>query len=194
MPDMPKQRRIELSAGKKKEICLYKQQHSKATQNDIVAHFTKLWQITVGRSTVCDIIKHSEKWLKVEPKDENKTRECGSRFPELEEALFMWFTDVSVKGLPISDDMLIEKAKTFGEKLGVSDGFLYSKGWLDNFKKRHGIKKHVLDGESDSADMDILLGGGSHFKRNLPSIAQRISTIWMKQNYFSNYLPSALLP
>ena len=47
--------------------------------------------------------------------------------------------------------MLIEKAKTYGNQLGIQD-FPYSKGWLQKFKKRHVISKHVAHGEADSAD------------------------------------------
>ncbi|CAK8690474.1 unnamed protein product [Clavelina lepadiformis] len=54
--------------------------------------------------------------------------------------------------------MLKEKAKTFGEQLGVKD-FAYSNGWLNRFKKRHGIALQKLHGESAAADVVEVLNG-----------------------------------
>ena len=43
-----KRRRTDLNGDKKREICVYKDAHSKATCSDIAAHFAKEWDVTVG--------------------------------------------------------------------------------------------------------------------------------------------------
>ncbi len=55
----------------------------------------------------------------------------------MERMLFVWFVHV-IKKTVESDDILILKAKEFGEMLGIVEGssLSYSKGWLNNFKNR----------------------------------------------------------
>ena len=53
MPGPPTKRaRIEISAAKKQEICRYKEENQKATQQDIVRHFSLTWGTAIGRSTI----------------------------------------------------------------------------------------------------------------------------------------------
>ena len=122
-----KRRRSQFSIAKKKEIVAYKTDHPKSTQDDIAAHFAREWGKQVGRSTVSDILRDKEKWTST-PKDEDSSlRQRMGRHDNLEQALFLWFSDVRAKNAIINDDMLIEKAKTYGNQLGVQD-FAYSKG------------------------------------------------------------------
>jgi hypothetical protein len=46
------------------------------------------------------------------------------------------------KNIPLTDEILKEKAKHFDDETGVTD-FKYSNGWLQRFKARHGISSHV---------------------------------------------------
>ncbi|XP_037808506.1 jerky protein homolog [Lucilia sericata] len=48
--------------------------------------------------------------------------------------------------------MVKEKAKIFHSKLETNSECEYSNGWLQNFKKRHGIHKLRAEGEKSSAD------------------------------------------
>ena len=52
-----------------------------------------------------------------------------AKYPDLEECLYTWQKINVKKHIPISDDMLIEKAKDFGVLFGARD-FNYSLGWL----------------------------------------------------------------
>ncbi|GFT71821.1 jerky protein homolog-like [Trichonephila clavipes] len=56
------------------------------------------------------------------------------------------------KGDLISDPLLYEKALELNEKLGGSDDFKTSTGWLRNFKSCHGIRELQIEGESLSGD------------------------------------------
>ena len=52
-----KRRRIDLDGDKKREICVYKDVHPKATFSDIAAYFAEEWDVTVGLTTVGDILR-----------------------------------------------------------------------------------------------------------------------------------------
>jgi hypothetical protein len=69
------------------------------------------------------------------------------------------------KNLPVADDLLLEKAKEFGEILGIST-LLYSKGWMANFKTRYNLSKFKIVGESASISADDIFtknNSKSHF-------------------------------
>ena len=144
--------RIEISSENKQQFCQHKQDHKKATQSEVRQHFNLKWGINAGRSTISDILKQKGKWLSSDDiKRKSLTRVRSCKEPELESAIFLWFTDVRLRNLPVTYDMLKEKVKTFGEQLGVKD-FTYSNGWLNRFKKRHGTALQNVHGESAAAD------------------------------------------
>uniref|UniRef100_H3ASV9 HTH CENPB-type domain-containing protein n=1 Tax=Latimeria chalumnae TaxID=7897 RepID=H3ASV9_LATCH len=93
-----------------------------------------------------------------------KSRHC--KHPEMEDALFMWFTEVRGHGAAVNDEMLLEKGHVLGERLGVQD-FAYSKGWLANFKSRWGISHHRLHGEAASANMTAIMAGHAELQQTL---------------------------
>ena len=75
--------------------------------------------INIGRSTISDILKQKEKWLlSHDIKCNSLVRARPSKEPKLESAIFLWFTDVRSRNLPVIRDMLNEMAKTFGEQIG----------------------------------------------------------------------------
>lgn len=75
-----------------------------------------------------------------------------SRFEQMEEALYVWFLQNRTAGNPISGPLLCEKALFFNARFGDDRNFKASQGWLDNFKKRHGIRSRDFCGEKLSAD------------------------------------------
>ena len=112
--------------------------------------------VEIGRTTISDILHVSDKWLSTD--DSNSTKKSEGHFTQLEEALWIWFGNVRSQNLAISDDMLRVKAKEFGESLGIV-GLTYSSGWLQGFKKHHGIKVQVVHGESASVNAEIVEDG-----------------------------------
>ena len=77
---------------------------------------------------------------------------------QLEDAFFLWFSDMSSQHAAINDEMLIMKAKTLGEQLNVTE-FCYSRGWIQRFKNRRGIKRKLYVGEAESADVSLVHTG-----------------------------------
>lgn len=75
------------------------------------------------------------------------------KLDQLDNALYTWFSAKRSEGKPITGPMVIEKAKQFSSDLNVKEGDCkFSRGWLHNFKTRHGIRKLDFSGESKSAD------------------------------------------
>jgi len=112
--------------------------------------------MNIGSSTLSDILKNSEKWFdttNIRPSHAKRIRQAEQ--PYLEEMILLWMSDTKAHNLPISDEMIIEKAKMFGEQIGISRfEFKYSNGWLDKFKKRNGITSKTMSGEKASADLN----------------------------------------
>jgi hypothetical protein len=72
----------------------------------------------------------------------------------MEEALYIWLRQMQGRDMPLTEEIIREKAKQLGRQLKVPDNFGYSGGWLYNFKKRYGIKSYVLHGEAGSANQE----------------------------------------
>uniref|UniRef100_H3B962 HTH CENPB-type domain-containing protein n=1 Tax=Latimeria chalumnae TaxID=7897 RepID=H3B962_LATCH len=156
--------RTNVNAGQKQQICQHKV-HLYLSLADTRNWAKTTLEIEVGTTTMHDILKSSEKWLAVtaDSVDTIKSRHC--KHPEMEDALFMWFTEVRGRGAAVNDKMLLEKGCVLGERLSVQD-FAYSKGWLANFKSRQGINHH-LHGEAASADMTAIVAGHAELQQTL---------------------------
>jgi hypothetical protein len=70
----------------------------------------------------------------------------------MEEALFIWFKQMSDRELAITDEMLVEKANEIRKLTDFPEGFKFSSGWLYSWKKRHGVHVTVRHGEAAAAD------------------------------------------
>lgn len=148
----PKRKRIDTTPAIKKRICEWKRDHPSLTYDDLKKKVLEEEKIDIGKSTLSNIWKERDKWLAVPNFGAERTllRERKPQHKELEDALFLWMQDLSSQKAIINDAMLIQKAKAFGEQLGVKD-FKYSDGWLQRFKERRGIKKKLFEGEANSA-------------------------------------------
>lgn len=71
-----------------------------------------------------------------------------SKFPDVELSLRGWLSDCKKQNVPITDNMIRQKAKDTARELGIGDDkFKASSGWIENFKHRHGIRKGVWIGD-----------------------------------------------
>jgi len=105
-------------------------------------YFNEQWNINLSPSTVSEMLKNRDKYFDSDNLRQSETKRlrlCEN--PELEKALYLWLSNVTAHNISVSDEMLKEKARHFGELLGVSSiGFKYSNCWLEKFKNRHNIK------------------------------------------------------
>lgn len=73
---------------------------------------------------------------------------------QVNEALYLWFTQRREQGLPISGPLLKEKALHFNKEIGADGQFKASEGWLESWKNRYGVRKLQISGEKLSANQD----------------------------------------
>ena len=118
----------------------------------------------IGRSTVGDIRKNKDKILKfsrdaAETGFKKKAKVMKPAKDEhLEEALYIWFKQKRMEGIPISGpvikaaETIFAKFLQLNEKLGGRDSFAASEGWKWRFCKRYGIHQLAVQGEQLSSD------------------------------------------
>jgi hypothetical protein len=111
----------------------------------------------IPANTLSTILKNKNKLL--ENRDEcdfnSKRKKLASCVhSDIDDAMLKWVTTARDKNIPLSGTLIREKAKEFAAALGRED-FLASVGWLDKFKKRHGIVQKSVCGESASADLQV---------------------------------------
>lgn len=157
-----KKQRNELSYDLKKQIYEYyhsnRKENPKFTQAQVIQHFRQ-FGLELPKSTLGDILKNKAiGQIKDEDGLASKFRSRTCRHPDLENCLYLWFSQMSeTNDHPPTNELLIEKAKVFGQMLGI-ENFSYSAGWIDNFKARHLIKKRIRQAhEPGSEDLDLVV-------------------------------------
>ncbi|GBM70630.1 Jerky [Araneus ventricosus] len=118
-------------------------------------------EFNIGSSTIYDIKKQKDELMKFASQSVT-TEKLASRqtlkkpkLEQLDSVLFKWFSAVCSEGKPVTGPMIVEKAKKFGQDLGVAESECnYSDGWLRNFKFRHGIRRLDVTGETLSANQN----------------------------------------
>ena len=128
-------KRNALDIQQKRDIVCYHDNHPKASHQQVADHFTTQWSSDVKRRTVGDILNQRDKWQNVSG---DTSLPCSKRlklakYGDLEEALWLWFSNKHAQNLVLTDEILRVKSMDFGKELGITD-FAYSNGWLHRFK------------------------------------------------------------
>lgn len=137
-----KRKRTLLDDKQKRDVINYSKENPKLTQQQIADNFTAKWDIPIKRRTVGDILSQKDFYESDCDSSPSRKRHRSGVHAEMEQCLNLWFANARAKNIPITDEILREKAKHFGNETGVTD-FQYSNGWLQRFKSRHGIACHV---------------------------------------------------
>ena len=91
----------------KGEICRYSRDNPNVTQKELCEIFSKKYDRKFPASTMSTILKQKDKYLLSDNSTLFRKREC--KYPELEEALHLYYCDIRAHHLPINDEMLILK-------------------------------------------------------------------------------------
>ena len=131
-----KRPRNDYELGKKREIIYFSRENPKLKQSEIKAHFEDKWNISIGKSTLSEILNNQEKYLTLQSvRTPNTKRLRTGDYPQLEQCVYLWLIDKVKNGISINDALIIKQARIFGPSLAISDlEFSYSQGWLDKFK------------------------------------------------------------
>jgi hypothetical protein len=159
-----KRSRTQLSLSTKKVIISYCDTHPKATQQEVAQLFNNKYGFTIKRSTVGTILSNRNKLVETPALIPNAKQIRYSAYPELDRTLNIWVTDLNSKNISVSGGMIQEQAKRFAGKLKVPKEFKFSVGWLAGFKKRNRIKARNVSGESESADLLVVVEGREAIK------------------------------
>ena len=115
----------------------------------------------VGKSMISNIKKNKEKILTFQREMSNIGMQKKAKIMKLGEdvqhdkAVFLWFKQKRMEGVPITGPILCEEAVQLHMKLyGDQSQFSGSTGWQWRFCKRHGICNLSLQGEKLSADKE----------------------------------------
>ena len=151
-----KRKRTNVTLQQKQWLLKHAAKHRELSQADLVVAFRDEFKVDVPVTTVNGWLQPAtaEKILQAQP-HKKAARQREAQCPLLEEVLFLWFTELQERNVPVTQDAIIEKAKQLAEKhpeLKVPDSFSYSQGWVGNFKKRHCISQYKREGEAGSAD------------------------------------------
>uniref|UniRef100_A0A1B6HFM7 HTH CENPB-type domain-containing protein n=1 Tax=Homalodisca liturata TaxID=320908 RepID=A0A1B6HFM7_9HEMI len=83
----------------------------------------------------------------------NRCKAKKAKNETLNDALYVWFCAERERGLPVSGPIIQEKAIKLNKQLpDCVPNFTASQGWLDRWKKWHGIRQLSITGESLSGD------------------------------------------
>ena len=74
-----KRKRVEIKTSVKKAICQEKVKKPKMSQNDLVNFAKDNFDVTIGRSTIADLLKDSSKWLNITDTDGNPGRKSKEK-------------------------------------------------------------------------------------------------------------------
>ena len=139
-----RKRKVELNLGQKFSVLT--EIHKGRTQSEIGVEFG------IDRCSVSRIKRDEQKILAAIENNENtcKKRDRKTSGEQVEEALFLWFTQMRARNVPLHGPMVLEKAHQISVQ--INSDFVPNPSWLERFKKRRNIIFHKLHGEKTSAD------------------------------------------
>lgn len=111
-------------------------------------HPATVRRIRRNAATVCQLVEQG-----VEMRRRRNLRKPANE--ELDTRLYTWFLEQRALGDPITDLILLEKAIELNKEFGGPSTFKASRGWLWNFKNRHGIRLSNFFGERGDADAAV---------------------------------------
>ncbi|GBB85858.1 hypothetical protein RclHR1_12300001 [Rhizophagus clarus] len=153
---VPKKKPVILTYSQKHELCVYANNNRSLTQKQYIDWVEQKWGVRVDKSTITQILQTKNKRLSTEVTNPEQKRHNSVMYPELKLALKEFVLRYQHQTI-LSDAILIEKAKLLASELGVPEDTLqFSSSWLQEFKKKNGIRQEKLHGEAASSDQTAI--------------------------------------
>ena len=126
-------------------------------QTRTAQHFNAIYpNLKLQQPTISAWLKNEQKWREraAHPGQSAAKRQLQTQHPEVAERMEIWLGRALAQGLLLTGDVLRQKWKSFAELAGIpaSEQLSLSNGWLERFKKRHGLREFNRHGEAASAD------------------------------------------
>ncbi|KAI6811397.1 hypothetical protein KC332_g12058 [Hortaea werneckii] len=164
-----------LTDSDRKRMCQYAEDHPNAKQTEIGAIFG------VERSTVSKVLRQKDKYLIQEDGSKSPVKRAKGRSPDIERALAVWAKNQERKCLPLTDELIRDKARAFSATTTTTKSpdnhHALSPIWLEKFKLKHN-----------------LMGARSRKSSLAPEDAESISTCHTPGGASSPSSPRALGP
>ena len=107
---------------------------SRSPKKEIAAEFD------IPPSTLSTIMKKKDCLkAKATTGSKGKKRNRDPSRPDVDEALYVWFSAARAQSVPLSGEMLKAKAGDLASELELTVPWICSDGWLSRWKKRHNI-------------------------------------------------------
>ncbi|KAI4177064.1 MAG: hypothetical protein LQ343_000545 [Gyalolechia ehrenbergii] len=157
IPTPPSGRRT-LTDQDRRRMCQYHEENPTVKQTEIGSLFG------VERSTVSKVLRHKDKYFHPDDGSRSPIKRAKGKFPDIERAVSVWAKNHQRQGLPLSNEMIRDKARVFATTVGSSDcvAKVNSPIWLGKFKQRHRLLgARPPEPEAEDSDMGQPLETGS---------------------------------
>lgn len=124
----------------------------------------------IAKSTVCSIKNKKRIIVETVTNTIKPTKKCTlkkAELPEMEILLYKWFLAQRERNMPVSGNMIKQKALSLSTSLNVGN-FKASDGWLQRFKERYGVRFLKITGEKLSSQPELI----NPFKAKLTKVIQ----------------------
>ena len=114
----------------------------------------------IGKSTVGDIKKNREKFLKFKSEMvamgmKKKAKVMRLTYDkQLDQVVYIWFKQKRMQSVPVTGPLLCTKALEISKTMHGETAFTASEGWKWRFCNRHGIRQLSVQGEKLSSDKE----------------------------------------
>ncbi|XP_072179839.1 uncharacterized protein [Diadema setosum] len=115
-----------------------------------------------GKTQVQNILKDRETWIEEYAQNsplDRKRKLRRTRNEEVNVRVYEWFKEAGNRMIPVNGPALQQKALEVAQELGI-EGFKGSNGWLESFRKRHGIVFAKTHSSSNEQISDMILAEG----------------------------------
>ena len=151
----------QISKSQKIVLWQYSRDNSHLKQGELSQWFKKTFDEDVTQGQISQFLSKAYDHLDNDdiPRWHDSKQRCIQRWPELESALYQWHQQMEDK-IPITEDLIRATADRLFRRISIYQGQelpKWSNGWLNNFKKKHGIKQHTQHGESDNVDQAAII-------------------------------------
>ncbi|KAK7965033.1 hypothetical protein PG996_000606 [Apiospora saccharicola] len=129
------QPRKTLSDDDRRRMCQYAADNPKSKQTEIGAKFG------VERSTVSKVLRNKDRWLSQEDRSGSPVKRIKGKNVDVERTFVNWMRNQNRKGVLLSDEEMLIKARTFHATTGSSENpaKIITQSWLDKIKRRNNI-------------------------------------------------------
>jgi hypothetical protein len=156
-PPEPRRRRA-ITTEQRIALRSYAQQHRSHNQQQLASWFEQQFGHRPSQGTISESLSARFSELDQRGEGPSQKRLRTQHWPELEACLYEWQLQIETQ-VPISNDLIKAAALRFWHRLPIYRDMevpQFSSGWLEKFKRRHGITERLRHGEAGSINEALI--------------------------------------